>query len=414
MNSGSLPDEKMKKKRGRPPGSRKSKSGTNSQQSGQQIDLSTLRSTDPSSLLATDAQSQMADSKEASIQTNENEARTAFSSLLQSIIHRDHTELARAARELDVAENTVYRWMNGTSDPRTTHLKNLPDVFPEYRAPLITVINQTFGNILGTPIHIARDVRKEVYIKILEIVSNSQEDETRFWQISEIIFNEALEHLDIERQGMAITYAKLMPIRDDGIHSLREVKMHGHAPWSESVDNKVFLGSTTLVGSAAVLQRIQIWNDLDNDRFLVEIDEHERSACAVPVLRGSHLAGVLVVSSTQPHFFKESAACQAVIEYALLMGVALCDREFHSPALLHLRPMPPLSWQRNEITQNYLSRIIAYAHQHATSRRDAEFWVQHEMEMEFEVEARRALEQQKKTMANPAHPVRHNSLNRVE
>ncbi|GCE19315.1 GAF domain-containing protein [Dictyobacter kobayashii] len=196
-----------------------------------------------------------------------------------------------------------------------------------------------------------------------------------------------------------------MSTHEDGIHSLREVKMRGHSPWPDTVDSKAFLGSTTLVGSAAVLQRIQVWNDMDDNRALVEIDEHEHSACAVPILRGSLLAGVLIASSTQPDFFKDPTACQAVTEYALLMGVALCDREFHPSALLHLRPMPPLHWQREEINRTYLNRIIAYAHKHSTSRRDAEFWIQHEMELEFEDEAHRILEQQKfvHEISNPSN-----------
>ncbi|GER88264.1 hypothetical protein KDW_24260 [Dictyobacter vulcani] len=325
---------------------------------------------------------------------------TAFSAFLRTLMHRDRAELSRVARELAVAENTVYRWMNGTSDPRTIHLKKLPGAIPEHRNELIAVINQTFGDILSTSVSGVREVRKEVYQNVLELAASSQDNDARFWQVTECIFTDALRQLSSEQWGLAITYTKLMPPHEDGIHSLREVKMRGYAPWPASVESKAFLGVTSLVGSAAVSQRIQIWNDNDDGRAMVEIDEYERSACAVPVLRGGLLAGVLVVSSTQLEFFKDPATCQIVAEYALLMGVALCDREFHPSELLHLRPMPPLRWQREEINRSYLNRIIAYAHAHGMSRRDAEFWIQHTMELEFEQEAHRLLTQQR--LGHPA------------
>src|SRR5436305_1351465 len=43
---------------------------------------------------------------------------STFSGLLRSILQRDRAEIARVAKELDVTENTIYRWMNGNSDPR--------------------------------------------------------------------------------------------------------------------------------------------------------------------------------------------------------------------------------------------------------------------------------------------------------
>ncbi|GCE05292.1 GAF domain-containing protein [Dictyobacter aurantiacus] len=392
MGNRSVPDETQKKKRGRPPGARKVAAETTAHTGGQrQKHTPSTRST------RTVIKESAASPQVLQDQTIQNidDSVTPFSSLLHTIMYRDRMELSRVARELAVAENTVYRWMNGTSEPRIIHLKRLPEVLPEHRTQLIAAIEQTFGDVLGNPPPTVREIDKDIYQHVLELMTNSQDDETRFWQISEVVFEDILEHLDANHLGLAVTYAKLMPAHQDGIHSLREVKMRGHAPWPDTVDSKAYLGSTTLAGAAAVLQRIQIWNDTDNNRALVEIDEYERSACAVPVLRGGLLAGVLIVSSTHPDFFKDTTACQAVAEYALLMGVALCDREFFPSALLHLRPMPPLRWQREAITRTYLNRIIAYAHQHSTSRSEAEFWIQREMELEFEDEAHKFVEQQK-------------------
>ena len=53
---------------------------------------------------------------------------SVFSSLLRHILRHDRVQIARVARELDIAENTIYRWMNGNSEPRTTYLKSLLEV----------------------------------------------------------------------------------------------------------------------------------------------------------------------------------------------------------------------------------------------------------------------------------------------
>jgi hypothetical protein len=303
----------------------------------------------------------------------------------------NRTDITRVARELEVAENTVYRWINSTSEPRITHLRRLPAAFPEHRAQLIHAIQQTFGTHLDSP-PVNREVSKEIYHQVLELAAISQDEETRFWQVSQAIFENALQQLDSDLQGLAISYAKLMPPHIDGIHSLREVTTRGHDPWPNASESKVFLGNTTLAGTSATLQRLQLWSDQDKSRALVDIDEHERSACAVPITRGSFLAGILLVSSTQPDFFKDPLICQAISEYALLMEVALRDRDFQPVSLLRLRPMPSLKWQRQYLMQNYVSRIITYARNYSTPRREAEFLIQHELELEFEEKARTMLE----------------------
>jgi hypothetical protein len=74
---------------------------------------------------------------------------TPFSSLLHNIIRRDRAEVARIAHKLDVAENTIYRWMNGVSEPRPAHLRRLIEAFPSYHESFIYAIRQTFGSAKG-------------------------------------------------------------------------------------------------------------------------------------------------------------------------------------------------------------------------------------------------------------------------
>ena len=190
-----------------------------------------------------------------------------------------------------------------------------------------------------------------------------------------------------------MTFAKLMPPRDDGIHSLIEVVMYGTSPWSHCVETKVYLGSTTLAGSAAELQRMQIWDDTDiNSRVQVAVDQFERCACAVPVKRGHLLGGVLIVSSARSGFFRDPMVCQAVAEYALMMGIALADKDFYPFELLRLLPMPHLQWQHKELALSYRDRITTYARVYGMSFRDAEAQVQLDLEQEFGQRAHSELE----------------------
>ncbi len=387
MDSRPRSNEQLKKRRGRPPGTSKVKAEQNQQSFGQQ---------NGAAKPVTKTQAQDTPSKQAGMESSSVNATTEanpFGKLLQNILRHDHIEIARMAKELNVAENTIYRWINGTSEPRIMYLKRLPDIFPEQRIQLINTINQIFGDVLGAPTPTLREIGKDIYIKVLELAAHCQDSDARMWQVSQTIFEYALLHMDSERLGMAITYARLMQPRPDGIHSLYEVAMCGNDPWPSSIESAAFLGSTSLAGTTAVTQRLQVWNDTDHSRSLVEIDEFEHSACAAPVLRDGLLAGVLIFSSTQPDFFKDPQACLAVMEYALLMEVAISDKEFHPSSLLNLRPMPHLKWQRKQIAENYVNRVIICASRYAMARREAELRVQNEMELEFEEEARKKLKQ---------------------
>jgi hypothetical protein len=144
------------------------------------------------------------------------------------------------------------------------------------------------------------------------------------------------------------------------------------------------------------LQRLQTWDSTDpTPRFMAEVDEHERSACAVPVMRGSHLAGVLLVSSHQNGFFDDPMARKAVDEYAHLLAIALLDKNFYPYSTLSLRPMPPLTWQREQIAASYVQKILTYVGKYAISRTEAELRVSRELELEFEIEGRRALDRKR-------------------
>ena len=116
--------------------------------------------------------------------TLEEDQLSSFSSFLRHILRHDRVEIARVARELDVSENTIYRWMNGTSVPRPGYLKNLIEVLPEHRNQLTHVINQTFPGILDSLSTGVREVQKDIYRRVMELFTATAESDARRWQIT--------------------------------------------------------------------------------------------------------------------------------------------------------------------------------------------------------------------------------------
>lgn len=363
------------KRRGRPPKIRKVVSNNTPMQ--------TQPATMPEPLAVSQAQAVLADEQLA--YTLEEEQLSPFSSYLRHMFHHDRIEIARVAKALDVSENTLYRWMNGNSEPRAMHLKHLLEVLPEQQRDLTSAINQTFPGALDTLSSGLREVQKDIYRRVLELLTTIVDAEQRSWQIMQVLFEHILQHLDTERHGLAVTYTKLMPPRADGIHSLVEVFMRGNSPWPFALENHAYLGSTTLAGTAAMLERMQTWDNLsETERLQVEADEFERSACACPVERGGRIAGVLIISSRQPDFFINPVASQAALEYTQLLSLAFSEEEFTPFSQLNLVPMPELKWQHAEVGHSYINRIILCARKFGISRQDAEQLVRIDMETEFE------------------------------
>lgn len=310
----------------------------------------------------------------------------SFATLLGYVIKNDRSEVLRIAREIGVSDNTVYRWLNGAAEPRHSHLMRLLEVLPRSNSFLSpTGGQQTYaGRAANT--HPGRwDVQKEIYRRVMELAATTVDDASRRWHVIETIFEYALLHLDPERQGLALTYARLMPPRADGtIHSLYEAEMRGQAPWPFALDFKAYLGSTTLAGAAAMLQRVKVWNIKDEARTPVGLDENERSSCAAPVMRGGRLAGVLIVSSAQEDFVRNPSVPRAVGDYAHLLAAGLMDSDFYPISLIRLVPMPELNWQRVMIAQSYLNRVVEYARKQCLSFAEAEQKVLQDLEDEFE------------------------------
>lgn len=367
--------------RGRPPGKRNTPTAKESPEEPPELEnMSNMSNGLPED--ASPARQEESNGQNDSLAKMENGS-GAFSSLLSFLIKNDRSEIVRIAREVGVSDNTVYRWLNGSAEPRHSHLMRLLEVLsPSYQS-----LSQVPREGRGAHTQVGRwDVQKEIYRRVMELAAITVDEASRRWHIIETLFEYALLHLDPDRRGMALTYARLMPPRADGhIHSLYEAEMHGQAPWPFALDIKAYLGSTTLAGAAAMHQRVRVWSKLDTEaRTPVGLDENERSSCAAPVMRGGRLAGVLIVSSALEDFVRNPAIPRAVGDYAHLLAVGLSDSDFYAASLLKLAPMPELPWQRERIARLYLNRVTEYARKQCLSFAEAEQKVLQDLEEEFE------------------------------
>lgn len=311
-----------------------------------------------------------------------------FSILLGFLLKNERSEILRVAREVGVSDNTVYRWLNGTSAPRYNHMQRLLEVLGQTPKAPAPSPNQTSTRISN--VQAGRwDVQRELYRRVLEQAATTADASSRRWHIVETIFEQALLFFDPDRLGMALTYARLMPPCADGyIHSLYEAEMRGQAPWPFALEFKTYLGSTTLAGFAVMSQRVRVWSKADTKaRIPIGIDEHENSSCAAPIMRGGRLAGALIVSSTHEDFVNDPAVPRAVGDYANLLAAGLMDSDFHPMETIRLVPMPDLLWQREKIARSYLNMVIECARKQCYSFPEAEQKVLRDLEALFENQA---------------------------
>ncbi|MBE3561268.1 MAG: GAF domain-containing protein [Ktedonobacteraceae bacterium] len=250
---------------------------------------------------------------------------------------------------------------------------------------------------LQKPAAIAEGIPKATYERVVKLIVEHADVTGRLRQVTQALLDCVLLHLDPVLLGMAVTVAQLMPARDgkgeDGyIHSLREIAMRGNAPWPYTTRAKAFLGSTTLAGMVVRLQRTQVWNNELTDHQIVTIDEFERSSCVAPLTRGGGLtAGVLIISSSQPHFFDDPHMQVITGQYADLLSIAIPDSAFYPLSLLRLHPMPDLQFQRKVILESFADRVLACAREQELTAQDAEKIVERDMEKEFEELARQQM-----------------------
>jgi hypothetical protein len=282
--------------------------------------------------------------------------------LLGSIIQDPH-EKQRIANELGVNPLTLMRWAHNEATPRQQNLQLLLRALPKHQAVLRELILEEFSPAAAavSTVDLSQAIPSEFYARVLDAYSTASQSQ-RFWSISNLVLLQALGQLDPNQTGMAITIAQCMPppVGAKKIRSLREHVGRGTAPWNTNLDQQVmFLGTESLAGYAVASGRILTIQDRTERPAWLPAHwvAWERSAAACPILRESRVAGCLLVSSTQPHYFLPFRE-RLIQNYAKLIVLAFEPDEFYELQDIELRLMPPYHLQESHLT-GFRKRVIA-------------------------------------------------------
>lgn len=301
---------------------------------------------------------------------------------LKSIIENPSEKL-RIAQEIHVSPVTLTRWSQSVSQPRpdnlTALLRAIPsDYYDEFRS-LVAQAHPTISLPLQGEIPFAPTLPSEFYARVLSAyasVPSSLYPRTLY----DLILQQAIEQLDPARKGMSISVVVCVPpLRGSFVRSLRELVGIGNPPWKRDLDHSnAFLGIESLSGSAVTRRRLVCIQHREERFSLSSVQwvAHEESAAAYPITRLSKVAGCLLVSSAQSHYF--TPALQTLMEqYANLMSLAFEHEQFFEHDKIHLQVLPNYEDQI-PLLQTFHFRI---------SRKFAEATARHEF-MTFDVAQR--------------------------
>lgn len=306
----------------------------------------------------------------------------------------DPAGLQRVVQALNVQEITVKRWVNNVSEPRMQSLRRLLSALPEHRERLTEFFKEDFKDFDDIPFDTSfQEIPAKFYMQILQIrgtISHSQ----RYWSMVNMILSQALSQLDPENLGLAITVVTCMKhTKREQIYSLRQNMGQCTPPWPSNLEQQtMFLGAESLAGFVVSTCRpaeVQDYRE-ESHALLGHQFEREQSAAAHPILYAGRIAGCLLVSSTEPHYFFQPARLHLIADYAHLIALAHNPEDFVLPAHLELRIMPPQSEQKGAFSTFRQRMISAKSKIHeSTEHTDAEQCVWEELEDELLAQQRR-------------------------
>ena len=264
---------------------------------------------------------------------------------------------------LGIQTKTLDRWVRGATElPRISTLQHLLPLLPNpMRKHFMSLLQQDthfakYISVLRLP-NVQKEIPAPFYTRILEI-NASNSGSVRFTAVCQLAALQIIQLLDPDLLGLCVTILKCSPPSQDGtIKSLRQHFSLGTHPWSTLVNQtSFFLGAESIVARAITQKNPFVQQDIRSERtrekLLTHQDEHTTSVAALRLRRETLLGGVLVVASTQPHFFTENT--QTLLQqYSNLLVVALKDDDFYSQQQIDLGRMPPIPVQQNAIRQIY-------------------------------------------------------------
>jgi hypothetical protein len=311
---------------------------------------------------------------------------------LKTYFQEQPGEQERVASEIGVHPLSLLRWINGTSKPRPHYLIQLHQALPMRHQNLFAKLLEPENLMLPAPLSdLLYEINVSFFKQILEIRAMTL-DRWTFQTICAAVFKHALMLLDPQSMGMAMRVIQCMPpARDGKIHSLRTSEGRGTPFWNTDLEYQPFLlGAESLAGyvvSVCHPQSRQTEHNYNDLPFPAIQHVPFASTVALPILCAQHIAGCLLVSSTQPNYFLSSDRLTLLQTYTQLLSLAFTTDQFYPIECIELKIMPCLKQQQAHIG-TFRRRVIAMMRKKQTANQnltwpDAErrVWQQLEEEM---------------------------------
>ena len=269
-----------------------------------------------------------------------------------------------------ISKTTLNRWRRGADSPRAVNLERILATLPdEQREQFLLLLRRDLKLWTILPAALRNDRSLEALdeeeeeghlsliqlgmldsfaLKILRIQRDSYD---RFYQVSSAVLRKCIDVLETrpKRTGIEIVIAKCMPARDGRVRSLRMFMAMGTPPFrGDQHPMDYFLGANSLAGYVITRRHGEMIPDLteNTSHIPVQVGEHDYSAAAYPIMRENGVAGVLLVSSTQPDYFTPERMIILEI-FADLIRLAFQDNacDFYPITSIELGLMPSLTFQ---------------------------------------------------------------------
>lgn len=322
-----------------------------------------------------------------------------------SAYYRQKTPLEKKTfvDSLGVSVKAMNQWRRNETTPRGTHLIQLiRTIDPAKREHFLTLLKKdpnVWDSIYPvvelsvsprqqsptpTPFSLVREQQsllpQEFYAHILSLQRLAPA-----WVVYSAILNDALLRLETHpvQTGLTSVIIVCMPPRNGVVRSLREYLGMGTAPWRQDLHRRqYFLGKQSLAGQAIVSGHEEVLPDLFFDEADAETEAEQpvkkqvRSSVAYPISYDGRIAGLLLMSSAQRHYFT-SERIALLGFYADLLRVAFfADDEvtFYASSVIDLAPMPTYAEQRPYLLsfQSRVEEEIRRLNQAEQKRQDPE------------------------------------------
>lgn len=259
-------------------------------------------------------------------------------------------EKQRLAREAGVRPITLKRWVTGESQPREENMYRLARALaPDLSDTFLRLVEKEFPAFVHESFkheHIASEIPSELYAQAMHMYAKTPPALVRD-ALYNLIVESALRQFDPDNRGISIALVTCVPpLPGQKIRCLRQVGGVGTPPWERDLGRKtIFLGSESIAGNAVMSYHLVSIDSRDSTSFTpANWTDFEQSAIAAPILRQARVAGALLVSSNQPHYFTPTH--QDLLEYYAHLAILLFDPgEFYDSTDIVLSVMPGFALQ---------------------------------------------------------------------